>query len=452
MGKSSVMLFAEKLYGKEFNAEIRNDGSDWYEFSVETGGKLNVMAGTERGILYAVYDVLNGGKSGSEKPEFSIRGLNPCESLNRHTDEQIVKLIDRMGRWRMNTLIIHSNYGFMNHKNVILDETAKRGIEIVHYTYSNLSFMRDIENAHFAKDENGTPLYERLECETRLCVNDQEGLRKYAAGVKKYLDEHPDYQRMLFATADGRALCLCPTCRSKNAIEQWQPVFDVFFDNAYGKRKLEMISYVQRFSVPADTSRIGRLDRLMFDTHIRYPRTPLGVFHEFMKEGYEVEIKMDPRAAQPINVYLLDRIKEWRKAFNGKLYVFENLMIQGIFGCPRPNTSIYLEDLKTFRNAGVDGVVYECFEPGITPFLKGFDKIAERMWNVNSAYEKDVFESAYLQDGASDGDQWTVWPGCEKWDGLRNGYPMAELAVLYYKFLRYPDRKNILEFYGSLLR
>ena len=44
---------------------------------------------------------------GKEKPEFSIRGLNPRESLNRHTKEQIIKLIDRMGRWRMNTIIIH---------------------------------------------------------------------------------------------------------------------------------------------------------------------------------------------------------------------------------------------------------------------------------------------------------------------------------------------------------
>ena len=65
------------------------------------------------------------------------------------------------------------------------------------------------------------------------------------------------------------------------------------------------------------------------------------------------------------------------------------------------------------------------------------------MWNVNEVYEKDGFEKAYLKDGASDTDPWAVWPGCEKWDGLRKDYPMAELSVLYYKFIRYPDRDNI---------
>ncbi|OGV51608.1 MAG: hypothetical protein A2017_08405 [Lentisphaerae bacterium GWF2_44_16] len=443
MKASPVFSFAQKLYEKEIEADIRNDASDWYEFSVAPDGKLDVKAGTERAVLYAVYDALDGKKSGNEKPEFSIRGLNPCESLKRHTKEQIIKLIDRMGRWRMNTIIIHSNYGFVNHKNTIVEECAKRGIEMTHYTYSNLSFMRGIENTHFAKDENGKPLYDNLECETRLCVNDKDALNKYAEGVKKYLGEHSDYERMLFATADGRSLCLCPACRNKNAIEQWQPVFDVFFDTAYGKRKLEMISYVQRFSVPADTSRISKLDSVMFDTHIRYPRTPLGVFHEFMKEGYDVEVKMDSRAARPVNLYLLDRIKDWRKSFSGKLYIFENLMIQGILGCPRPNTSVYLEDLKTFRKAGVDGVVYECFEPGIKPFLKCFDKIAAAMWNVNAVYEKDNFEKAYLEDGASDTDPWAVWPGCEKWDGVRSDYPMSELSVLYYKVIRSPDKDNI---------
>ena len=107
MNYSPVFSFARELYGKEIKADLKNDGSDWYEFSVGPGGKLYVKAGTERGVLYAVYDVLDGKKSGKEKPEFSIRGLNPRESLNRHTKEQIIKLIDRMGRWRMNTIIIH---------------------------------------------------------------------------------------------------------------------------------------------------------------------------------------------------------------------------------------------------------------------------------------------------------------------------------------------------------
>jgi hypothetical protein len=441
MNESPVIVFAEKLYGGNITADIKGDKSDWYQYDESNGG-LYIKTGTERGILYAVYDILSGKKSGNEKPEFSIRGLNLCESINRHTPKQLIQLIDRMGQWRMNTIIIHSNYGYLNHKKLIDTETAKRGIDLVHYTYSNLSFMENVDPSHFAKDDKGQLQCKELECETRLCVSDHQGLEEYSFGLEKYLKEHSDYTRMLFATADGRGICSCPQCINKNAIQQWEPVFDRFFDKAVDRHR-EMISYVQRFSVPDNLERIRHLDRVMFDSHMRYPRTPLGAWHAHGKEGAEPEIKEDPRAKNtPINVYLLDRLKEWRDTFHGEIYLFENLMIQGIFGCPRPNTSLYLEDLKILKEIGINGVVYECFEPGIKPFLPTFDIIAKCMWNISCEYNPGDFEQEYLANGKNDTNSWALWPGCERWDKFIDEYPMIELAQRHYNSLRYPSSEN----------
>lgn len=147
----------------------------------------------------------------------------------------------------------------------------------------------------------------------------------------------------------------------------------------------------------------------------------------------EQDLIQDPRGDQPINVYLWDRLVEWRKAFRGQLYVFENLMIQGIWGCPRPNTSVYLDDLKRFKDLGIDGVVYEAFEPGIQPFLPTFDAIARAMWDVCRPYQKGAFEQAYLAEGAVSKDLSIDHPGHARWNRWHGDDARAGLAVLQHR-------------------
>lgn len=439
MTADAILAFARELYGRPIDSRIAAGGAgDAYAFEVGSDGALRVRSGSPRGVLYAVYDALAGKRSGQETPQFSIRGLNPCESLNRHTPEQLERLLDRMGRWRMNTLIIHSNYGFRTHRALIEREAARRGIELVHYTYSNLCFMEGIASAHFAKGDDGKPMWDRAECETRLCVSDSEGLVNYSRNVAAYLETHPDFNPLIFCTADGTHTCRCPPCRDLDAWGQWYPIFNPFFDAAHGQRRLEALLYQQRWRVPEDLSRIRQLDRLLFDTHIRYPRAPLGVPHAWMKQGLRFcypadgDPIQDPRGDQPVNGYLWDRLAEWRAAFKGQLYVFENLMIQGIWGCPRPNTSIYLEDLRNFRRLGIDGVVYEAFEPGIGPFLPTFDTIAATMWNLQAPYTPTGFEAVFLNP--EDEEFWGFHPGHPKWDSCRGDYPRETLARLLYRF------------------
>jgi hypothetical protein len=447
--QSAVLAYALELAGsRTIRYEVMHDGTDGYTFHQAEDDSFAVTAGSGRGVLYAVYDILDGQTSGGGRPAFSIRGINPCESLARHTPEQLTKLIDRMGRWRMNRIIIHSQYGFDEHRALIERETAKRGIEIVHYTYYNLAFCEGIPTKHFAKRKDGAPKPKgtRLECYDRLCASDPEGLALYAEGVERYMKAHPDFRHQMLATADGYDYCECEACRGKNPIAQWEPFFNRFFDHA-PDRSREALIYVNRFSVPDDLTRIRRLDGVMFDTHLRVRRDPLrqGVRRGFPRTVDEEVV--DPRAAGiPFNRYLFERLKEWRAAYPGNLYVFENLMVQGLFGLALPNVSVYLDDIRAFYLEGIDGVVYEAYETGIRYFLPHLERIALALWNPELPYEPDDFETTYLNDLES-----PEWPGDVYWNDYLKKLPEPEIYRLGANYKSSPSWANCLALLQAIL-
>ena len=362
---SSILDFARQLAaGRKVEARITGEGGDAYEFTATTNGIVRVVAGTARGVLYAVYDVLDGKTSGKESPAFSVRGINPCESFARHTPEMVARLIDRMGRWKMNRIIIHSEYGFERHKELILRECGKRGIEMVYYLYDNVCFGNAVPRAYWAVDNKGKVRapYDHLEAYNRVCASKSEGFGPYRKGVDSYLGRHPDFRQVMFATADGGDYCQCPECSLKGPWEQVLPFFNLYFDAA-SDRTRELLVYHERYEVPKDLSRIGNLNGVMYDLHSRNRMSALA--DSGKKTG---------------NRYLYDRLLEWRKAVSGTLYIFENMMIQGDFGVPSYNAEAYLEDLRQFKKDGIDGMIYEVYEPGIRPHLPALDVFSKAMW------------------------------------------------------------------------
>lgn len=389
-GDSPVLRFARELAnGRAVRATIRHDGSDAYRFRVASDGAIEVECGHERGVLYAVYDVLAGRTEGDHQPAFSIRGLFPCDALQRFTPDMVRTFIDRMGRWRMNTLPVITHYGYREFASLIDDECAKRGIDVVHYTYYQFAFCDQIPPQYFSVNAEGKPLppYTWLENEDRLCASNPEGLKLYRQGVRRYLDEHPDRRQLTFATPDGLYCCQCENCRRLGPEGQAMPFFEIFMEESQGRDLWrEFLVYFQRYEFPHDMTRIAQLDAIMFDDHTRNPFFPL---HDpELKAGDDWGNRdVDPRARETTaNRYLFDRLVEWRHAFSGKLYLHENLMIQGAYGVPRLNTPVYLEDLKQFQKLGVDGVVYEAFECGIRPFLPSFDVLAQALWQPSAEY------------------------------------------------------------------
>lgn len=365
LDETAILKFARQLAkDRTVEANITGQGQDNYTFDTDSDGKIHVTAGTARGVLYAVYDVLDGKTSGKESPAFSIRGINPCESLARHTPEMIARLIDRMGHWKMNRIIIHSEYGFERHKELILRECGKRGIEPVYYLYDNVCFGNAVPRTYWAMDGKGKVRapYDHLEAYNRVCASKTEGFGPYRKGVDSYLAKHTDFRQVMFATADGGDYCQCPECSLKGPWEQVLPFFNMFFDEA-SDRNRELLVYQDRYEVPKDVSNIGKLNGVMYDLHSRNRMSTLA--DSGKKTG---------------NRYLYDRLLEWRKVVSGTLYIFENMMIQGDWGVPTYSVQAYLEDLRQFKTDGIDGMIYEVYEPGIRSHLPALDVLSKAMW------------------------------------------------------------------------
>lgn len=330
---------------------------------------------------------------------FPVRGLNLVESVLRHTPEQLRGFIRRMPGLKLNTLIVQHNYGWQRYGDLILEEAAAAGVELCMMTFSPLTFYRyvDVKPHWLAKREDGTLFTDRLVCETQLCSAEPEAIEAFAYGAERWLADLPAAIRHIHVRpGDGLNFCRCPVCRTRTESDRWQPFLNAFARVVAAKRpdlKWESDVYALRYRLPTDRTACSTMDRIMFDTFFRTAVVPIG------QEGWRHDCmngctsEPNPDAVEP-NVWHGKRLTEWAAAFPGKVYVHENLMAQGLLGVNSQNTATQLQDLKTYRALGLQGVCYEAYEPGYSFFTKQIEILAAAMADESSAadYRPTPFE------------------------------------------------------------
>lgn len=318
-----------------------------------------------------------------EMKGFAIRGFNPCESLLRHTPAQLSRFIRRMKEFDFNSIIIHSDYGWRRYRELIERECAACGVEITLMVFGPRSFfsLAKWDESWFAKDESGKPFTSVPECETHPCASNPDALAGFQEGAEKYLSALPQsIKRLHMRAGDGLMFCRCSKCRELPEHEQWQPFVEAFVKAAKKVRpdlKLETDLYIRRYSVPQDHSAYGELDRIMFDTFYRHPFFPIGSTEDQCNRFVmQYAAPAGWADADTPNEYYLKRVKEWNSLYPGKLYIHENVMCQGYWGCPQYNTGVYLQDQQLYREIGLGGVCYEAYEPGFAAFSGIFADLA----------------------------------------------------------------------------
>jgi len=398
--RAKILAFAKKEAGElpvELVVDKRQTEDDGYKIQ-RRGGRYVIIGNNPRSCLYGVYHIKQElGPAGTFRTPWKVRGLYPCETLSRHTPAQIVNFIDRMGKWRMNTFVCYTHYGYREHARTIQRECAKRGIEILYYYNTSFWFGRRLDpGKHFAKDLNGKPWTKKLRCETRPCWSDPAAEELVRCEINRFFRSRipKDHRKLLFAPADGYKHCYCDYCSRLSPTEQWLTMHDAVADGLrkYARlREFHSQVYVHRYRPPTDLRSLARVDRFFFDTHQRdrwhvmNQAHPPRVFHR--------ENEVDFAAAHtPLNVYFMDRIKEWRDLTGKPITIFENLMVQGTFSCGQFNTSVLLQDLPVLLAAGVDGMLYEAFETSIQSFADEFEHLARAMWNRNYSYNPGRLE------------------------------------------------------------
>ena len=322
------------------------------------------------------------------KELFPIRGFNPCESLLRHTPEQLRNFIRRMKALDFNTIIIHYDYGWKRYRDLILEECRKANVEITLMTFGPRTFYRytDWKKEFFARREDGSFFTEKLECETFPCRFAPGALEAFEEGARAWLAElPPEIRRVHMRAADGRDFCRCPKCRVMPQQERWTPFIERFAKAVQENRPdlaFETDIYIHRYALPENLSGFSGMERLMFDTFPRTAAFPLGSTRDLCTQGFMQ--KFYGSAEDPFeltaNDAMLQRLKVWNQIFPGKVYIHENVMRQGLHGNYQLGSAAsYLEDLKIYRELGIPGVCFEAFEPGYSAFAGLFELLSKAM-------------------------------------------------------------------------
>ncbi|MBQ9772428.1 MAG: hypothetical protein IJW23_11455 [Lentisphaeria bacterium] len=330
---------------------------------------------------------------------FAIRGFNPCESLLRHTPEQLRRFLRRMKTLNMNSIIIHYDYGWQRYKELIMEECAAANINIILMTFGPRTFLSysNWKKEWFAKNPEGKPYCDRLECESYPCRYEQEALEAYAYGAREWLKSlPPQIKHVHMRAADGIMFCQCEKCRLLTDHEKWQPFVDIFAEAVMEVRPdlaFETDIYVKRYHIPGNQVPFRNMKNIMYDTFYRTTNFPLGYGNyespalEWAKTVYDT----DTTSRTP-NEYHLARLKEWTSTFPGKVYIHENSMAQSLHGVFTHCTSTNLADLETYRKIGVQGVCYEAYEPGYVNFAEMFEVLARALNGEKVEWQRTPME------------------------------------------------------------
>lgn len=454
----------------DIDLQIGSEPDDGYVIRF-SNGRSAVEARNPRSALWGVnrFRQADGAEISEQeyRPRFSVRGLNLCESLRRHTDEQVRRLFGRMEQWRMNTVVIHTEYGYRARQSLIDQLCAERGIARIFYVQTSLAFLQDAPSTAFAKDPEGRPWTPVLGNTTKACASDPAVLSMLAERCRDFLRRlamGPE-DRVLFLDSDGSRVCFCERCRGLSALDQWMRQFNLFADTA-GELgiidRVEYIAYLKRFRPPSDLRTLQKISGVMFDTHLRFRWAALGRDHAFSDIQAD-QAEADPQLArQPMNRYLPDMLQAWRAAVRGRLYVFENLMMQATMSCPQPCTHHLLADLDLLEDIGVDGVLYEAFEPGIDSFADQLARLSEAAWGEAGAVQPSALDLAcdQLAEESSPADLFArnmsplKYLETDRFDGVRllaeewNDPVLIEYAVRLKAFIRQrdvPHWKSVVE-------
>jgi len=369
---------------------------------------------------------------------FAVRGFNMCESLLRHTPEQLRRFLRRMKQLEMNSIIIHYDYGWKRYREIILEECRNAGVEITLMTFGPRTFfsLMPWSEKWFAKDENGRPFTRRLECETQPCRFVPEALDAFEEGAYLWLKQlPPEIKRVHMRAGDGRDFCLCPKCRKIPPQERWQPFVERFMravSRIDNPPAVETDIYIMRYELPENADAHRRMDRIMYDI---FPRSPLFSL-------------CDPRAPE-VHRELVKNLKAWTRLSPGKVYIHENAMKQGFHSVFQHGTGPALDDLNLFRELGIAGVCYEAFEPGYHEFAEMFETLAGAL----NGRETDVslsseFREVVLRSGS------VVWGHCPNVDLKRFTSDPVSLknAEFTQRMLNGPiDRRFFLEYFDFML-
>ncbi|HUT33980.1 MAG TPA: DUF4838 domain-containing protein [Planctomycetota bacterium] len=350
---------------------------------VRTKGPALVLAGNERGVLYAVYSFLEDycgcrwftpectviPKTGIfEIGKLDIRHIPPLEY--RSTDYPCSRDADWAARNKINGTQTR------------LDEKHGGKIEYSHFVHTFNSILNPAQ--HFAAH----PEYfseikgKRQGGRTQLCLTNPEVIEIAKKTVRQWIKDAPNATIFSVSQNDWQSFCECPKCKA--------------LDDKEGTHAGTMIHFVN--AIARDIAK-DHPDKLISTLAYQYTRTP----PKHVKPEPNVTVRLCTiecdfahpldKSTHPQNQKFVRDIQGWHEKCN-RLYIWDYIIDYGHSIMPWPNLYALAPNIRFFIASGVKGLYEEaCY------YTKGSELaelrtwiIAKTMWNPACDTDKAIDE------------------------------------------------------------
>lgn len=376
----------------------------------QAGQDLILSSHMDRGLLYAVYEVLeqmgcrwvfpgNQGEFIPEKPDlqlslqpgvyspaFELRSLTEASQRGDYTAwlEEILELIDWSCKNRINSIFIHENpAGNVKHIDIIIREVKKRGML---FEFGGHGIHHQVDRHLF--DQN-PELFREVKGERRkdgnFCVSNEDALAMVTDCAVSVITKQPqiDILHLWFDDTYEGSWCQCQDCHSMTPIQQQLRVVNRVAERVGAHRPevyVDMALYHDTLQIkPEDGS----------------PSPSILGFYAPRERCYAHRID-DPSCSR--NVFYYDRLKSGVEVLRNNMYAMEyytDLILYRKMAIHLPQ--IISDDLQGYSQAGVSKVStlvfgrYSWWSYGWNQYI-----FARKAWNLGFNHEETLLDFCRL--------------------------------------------------------
>ena len=420
------VIFSEYSIVVGSSASIQNEFSkssipfiEGDEYGIFSRNKsLYLVGGSDRAVLYVVYDFLSQlgcrwiapdfyffeghsrlipeqtelkyicSPDRIEKPVFKYRKLYIEEGLS-HNIENLKQLIDWMPKARFNVLVAPLNYEgkdcakWDNWREQMVPELKKRGITIEVGGHGYQNFMNaEMENGKLFKkhpDWFGVNKSGQRSADPHIvfCSSNPYAVAYLQNNLLAYLKERPEINIFDFWPPDNEAWCECDKCRAMGSATDRHALLVSqtarFIHSKNPAVKLECIAYSRYVEPPQNE---------ILDSNVLLDFCPIN-------QSFEYQIYNDNSVN---NKFYKENLLSWQKLFKGEISIYSYYRKYAWRSLPVILPHFMQNDLRFYRDNGIRGIsVYsepgDWFTFGLNHFV--FSHLA---WNPDADVDKMISE------------------------------------------------------------
>jgi len=321
------------------------------------------------------------------RPGFAQRAFTNYPDIDHRT----VAMCDWMAKNRFNRFMIFANVegAFAAYESVLQREVVARGMKIELGHHSCQYFVPPDE--FFATH----PEYFALSHGERsphgqLCTSHEAVVALVAERMSALMSSHPEIDTVGLWPNDGFGWCECERCLAQ---EPQEPSF-------WPGQPRRTDTYLRFINAVAELVLQEHPDRYLSAlAYVNYVEPPRAVeLHPHVKlyfapyqRCFRHPIRGHDDCHRP-NAQYARLLEQWRRAVPGPLLVFEYLMLIDMLSAPYPLTHILQEDLRFYREAGVEGYVLEYRPEEWGPYGQHAHLLGRLSWDLEVDVEAALRE------------------------------------------------------------